>query len=150
MGSEKIMHLKIQDLQNELDANNISDFQLYSFDNFTLKIVGSFDFAYYHNVEITFYGVSYVSCATDFSNATIRLATDQDRKDLLLTRTRRFNYTPPVYKGPENYIGEKIDNIIICIPISENLDKENCVKYFIVARDFDYKFEDVLYYDKED
>lgn len=139
---------KMQELQNKLTANNISTFQFLSYENYTLKIIGGFDFAYYHEVELTFYGVSFISCGTYFPSATIRLATDEDQKDLLLIRTR--GYSRPTYKGPDNYIGENIDNIIICIPISEDFDIEKCVKFFIVARDFDYKFEDVLYHKKED
>lgn len=142
------MHQKIQTLQEELAANNISTFRWLSYENYTLKIAGSDDFAYYHEVEITFHALDFVSCATYFSGATLRLATEQDRKELLLLRTRKFGCTP-TYTGPENYIGEKIENIIICILIDEDLHPEDCKKYFIVARDFEYNFETVLYYDKK-
>jgi hypothetical protein len=116
------------DLQNGLKMRNIYDFQFESYNDFTLKLIGSFDFAYYHNVEITFYGVSFVMCPTKFMDANIRLASSEEYDWFL--KNNRINYMED-------------DDILFCFTIRES------AKYFILAEKFDYIFEEVLYYKKD-
>ena len=51
---------------NELSAAGVSEFQIASFDGYKLVIIGSFDLAYYHDIEVVFKDVSHINCPTDF------------------------------------------------------------------------------------
>jgi hypothetical protein len=122
------MTYDLLELQSGIKRKNICDFEFLSYSNFELKIAGSFDFAYYHNVEIIFHGVSFVMCSTKFHDATIRLATEDERSCLI------ENYKI-------DYMEE--DEIVFCF------EREKSENYFIVAEGFSYNFDIVLYYKKE-
>ena len=63
----------------ELDATGW-DYEIRSFDGWTLKIVGGISVAYpdSHAVEIEFGGMSYISCPHEFTNARFRQATEAE------------------------------------------------------------------------
>lgn len=121
------------ELQRLLKANNIWFFQFYSYRDLELKIIGSFDFAYYHNVEITFHEVSFISSATDFSHAKLRYATDNEKEEL-------FN---------GHSIPCEENDFVFCFTLHEELYGNSCDKYFIVAEGLDFIFEDVFYYKRD-
>jgi hypothetical protein len=123
------MKKKMNELQEKIKIRNICEFEILSYKDFELKIIGSFDFAYYHNVEINFHGVSFILCSTKFRRAKIRFATGEER-DLLLN------------EHIINYMED--DEILICFELNDGGDK-----YYILAEGFDYVFEEVLYYKKE-
>ena len=58
-----------------VETTNILDFRIQSYDSVNLIITGSFDFCYYHEVELIFHGVSYISLPADFSYPNFRKAT---------------------------------------------------------------------------
>ncbi len=142
---------KISSLQSELDANNISEFRIFEYNvqeytfgqfdvkaphRFYLKIVGSFDFGYYHEVEITFFDVRYISCPTFFRGGRFRFATADEVHLIDENSNNSFFFDP--------------EDKVICITIDESLYGNNAAKYFIIAENFDYVFEDVLYYPREE
>jgi hypothetical protein len=118
-------------LKAELTKKNISDFIILNFIQAnTLVIAGSFDFSYYHNVEIIFEEVTYISCPVSFDNATFRLANKSER----------------------SYLKDKLfdgwEDTIICICINEDIS-DACVKHFIVAKNIKYTFKNTYYYKKD-
>lgn len=116
---------KMIELQNVIKMKNIDEFEFWSYKESTLKVVASIDFAYYHNIEITFYDVSFISSATKFLSAKIRLATNEERETLL-------------QKNLIDYINDS--DILFCFTARRDTDK-----YYIIAKKFDFNTKDVLY-----
>ncbi|MDP4146396.1 MAG: hypothetical protein Q8936_18255 [Bacillota bacterium] len=123
------MDEKMTELQKGLKMHNISEYQILSYNNFELKIAGSFDFAYYHNVEITFRGVTFIMCLTKISRAKIRMATNEER--YLFLKEHNSDYMED-------------DEILVCFDIDNGGDKQ-----YILAESFDFVFEDVFYYKRD-
>jgi hypothetical protein len=71
-------------------SSNTSDFELRGYDGSRLLIIGSFDLAYYHEVEIEFEGVSYIELPTSFNQPRLRVATAEESK-----RLRFLDLSPP-------------------------------------------------------
>jgi len=59
------------------------DWRVESFERGRLTILGSTDFAYYHNAEVVFHEVEFMSCSTSFSHALFRGASDEERERLI-------------------------------------------------------------------
>lgn len=71
------------DLVNRVVAEtNTTDFMVRDFDGARLRIVGSFDLAYYHQLEIIFIEASFISVPTCFNNPVIRMATKEEKHRL--------------------------------------------------------------------
>lgn len=119
------MKVKMEELQKILLTKKIIDFEFLEYKDFTLKVAASFDFSYYHNVEIIFYGVSYIACATKLINTEIRFGTKEEREQLL--KSKRISYMED-------------DEILFCFSIFNDLDK-----HYILAEGFDYEVKDVRY-----
>jgi hypothetical protein len=122
----------VDELQNELSKTNIDDFRVLKFTQEregTLTIAGSFDFCYYHEIEINFYGTSYISCPTSFNNARFRMASELEIRLL------------------KDKIYDDCGEYVVCIVVDEiyGMTKE----YFIVANGLDYAFGTVFYYERE-
>lgn len=60
------------------ESSNTSDYQILSFNDSRLFVIGSFDLDYYHEVEIAFEGVSYIELPTVFNWPTLRAATPDE------------------------------------------------------------------------
>lgn len=110
--------------QDELDKTNIQDFEIRLFDNHNLLLIGSFDFSYYHEVEILFYNTSFVFCHTNIITKLIRLANEEEIK----------------YFSKNVYLSE--NNHLIALD-----DKFQRGSNYIVAQSMDYKFDLVKYFD---
>jgi hypothetical protein len=68
-------------LLNEIrESTNSTDFQVHSFSGFRLLIIGSFDLAYYHEVEICFDAVAYIELPTCFDRPALRFAKPDEAK----------------------------------------------------------------------
>jgi hypothetical protein len=66
----------IFDRVNEIvETTNTTDFRIQSYDSVNLLLIGSFDFAYYHEVEVEveFREVTYISLPTYFECPTFRI-----------------------------------------------------------------------------
>ena len=109
----------INDLQNKLQHSNISEFNIIYKTEYDLILAGSFDFAYYHDVEIIFKDVDFILCpGCYFSIDNFRLAT--------------------------NY---EISQLNKCIHGWEEEGFVTCLddRYYIVAQQIKFKFHNVKY-----
>lgn len=68
---------------NNLVESGVDHFQVDSFDSCRLLIVGSLDLCYYHNVEVEFADVAYISCPTHFFDPTFRIGVSGERERLV-------------------------------------------------------------------
>lgn len=120
-------------LENEIKELNIEEFTILELSsNGTLTIAGSFDFCYYHNIEIYFLNTKYVSCPIDFSNARFRLATSQEYE---------YIKNKVLFKNSAN-------GLLICIEAQKWISGD-FEKHYIMAEDVKYKVETVFYYLRE-
>ncbi|QDY83536.1 hypothetical protein FQU75_08995 [Paenibacillus polymyxa] len=119
---------KLMQLNAILSQNNIDHFYIYDYTSRPkLVLAGSFDFSYYHNIEITFYEVSFLSCPGGvFSIECFRLAND---KELELLKTVSYGF----HEGP-----------VICME-----DPTFGSRFFIAAESLDYELKTVYYYRRE-
>ncbi|MHB8732980.1 MAG: hypothetical protein ACYDAB_14470 [bacterium] len=75
---------------NQISRESLNDFRIQSFGagdaaGDVLTIVRSFDLTYYHDVEIEFADVVYLSCPTYFHSPSFRRATDAERAAVMRT-----------------------------------------------------------------
>ncbi|MEC0267015.1 hypothetical protein [Paenibacillus anseongense] len=72
----------LKEIQLQIDEMNLNHFYIISADRSgKVVLAGSFDFSYYHEIEIHFHEVSFISCPMDlFMIDTIRLATIEESK----------------------------------------------------------------------
>ena len=78
------MEEQLKELQENIVKNNIREFCVYSYTDMVLTILGSFDICYYQEVLIKFGSVSYAECLTDFMYPLFRLATEDEKNELIL------------------------------------------------------------------
>ncbi|WP_434749951.1 hypothetical protein [Paenibacillus amylolyticus] len=120
---------KLEQLQQELKAGNIEHF--YKIEpgqkqSQQLVLAGSFDFSYYHNVEITFTEVEFILCpGTIFNVELFRLATEEENTQL-----------NSIMHGYER------NGTVFCL---ENEFEQQ--RFYIVAKQMTYHFGMVYYYD---
>lgn len=125
----KIFHKTINDLQSRLECTNISDFNIICKNEYDLILAGSFDFAYYHDVEIIFKDVDFIFCpGCTFRINNFRLATN----DELLELSKYMH-------------GWEREGFVTCL---ENTSFSSN-KYYIVAQQIKFKFHNVMYEVKE-
>lgn len=119
---------RINHIANETNTN---DFRMESFDGATLVITGSFDFVYYHEVEVIFSEVSYISLPTDFHYPLFRLATEEER-----ARVRTATALEP-------------EDIVYCIE-AETTSSIERLPFFIVAQKMEVSEGTVYHYQRDD
>lgn len=117
----------LKKLNHELSKTYIADYYIYDYSSRpSLVLAGSFDFSYYHNIEITFNEVSFVTCPGGiFTVDHFRLATSDEVKRLN-EFTYGYNDTPT-----------------ICLE-----DTTFKTTFFISAAEVNYNFQNVYYYKK--
>jgi len=88
------MHLEGEEVMALLESlrasSNTSDFELQDYDGSGLLIIGSFDLAYYHEVEIEFESVTYIELSASFNRPRLRIATAEESE-----RLRFLDLSPP-------------------------------------------------------
>lgn len=116
----------IDSFQNELDKTNVEDFYIIRYDRSgKLILAGSFDFCYYHNVEIIFHDVSFICCpSSTFTVNRLRIADESEIQEL-----------------HQMIHGYQKDGFAICME-----DTFSNTSYYIIAHDIEYKFQKVNYY----
>jgi hypothetical protein len=121
---------KLEQLQQELKANNIEHFYMIESgqkQSQQLVLAGSFDFSYYHNVEITFSEVEFILCpGTIFNVELFRLATEEE-----IAQLNSIMY------------GYERNSTVFCL---ENEFEQQ--RFYIVAKQMTYHFGMVYYYDR--
>ncbi len=117
----------IDKLQKELDKNGVGKFIVISNNGYNLTLAGSFDIYYYHEIEITFEDIDFVSCPGGvFYINKFRKATDEEILELA------------------NHIkGYAKRGFVVCM---ENRHNE---KFFVVAHGINYKWVTEYYYKRE-
>ncbi|KAA0541674.1 hypothetical protein FZW96_21600 [Bacillus sp. BGMRC 2118] len=120
--------IKINEIQNLINSMNINDFYIYNYEfNGDLTIAGSFDFSYYHDLEIHLNEVSFITCpGSIFNMDTIRLATEDESK-------RIFEISHGYNEG-----------FNICLE-----DSDFNIRFYISAMSFDYSIQKVYYYKRD-
>lgn len=117
-------------LNEGIQDRGVLDFSIRSFEDHRLTMVGSFDLDYYQDVQIEFSGVSYLSCPSDFSDASFRELHRDECADLI------------------EFLGESLDHEsrVFAVDIE---DFYNVHTHYIVADDVDFQFGKVYYYPRE-
>ncbi|GAA3413625.1 hypothetical protein [Paenibacillus hodogayensis] len=120
---------RLKEIQRNIDEMNIGDFYVISTDNAgNVVVAGSFDFSYYHNIEINFHKVSFVSCPISlFKIDTIRLASEEESKQL-------GDWSYGYHEGT-----------VICLE-----DKVYKHKFFLACSNVTYTKRTVYYYKRND
>lgn len=124
---------RIQDvlkrLQQDLEQSNIEDFFIVTYDRRgKLVLAGSFDFCYYHDVEIIFHDVSFICCPG--STFTVN----------------HFGIAEETVINNLSHIMNGYDKEGSVISLSDTFSNTS---YYIGAHDVEYKFHKVKYYDKK-
>lgn len=121
---------KLGQLQQKLKEGNIEHFYItepIQHQGRQLVLAGSFDFSYYHNVEITFHEVEFILCpGTIFNVELFRLATEEE-----IVQLNAIMY------------GYERSGTVFCL---ENEFEEQ--RFYIVAKQMTYQFGMVYYYDR--
>ncbi|MGF7142438.1 hypothetical protein HNQ56_000856 [Anaerotaenia torta] len=123
MKFEKIM----SDLQSKVENMNLNDFGIINYNGGgMLLLAGSFDFSYYHEIEVIFGGVSFICCpASNFSIDKIRIANEKEAVNL----NKMYD----------------IDNSGYIVAIDDELAN---TAYYIVCEEITYNIQTVKYYDE--
>ncbi|WP_252236232.1 hypothetical protein [Clostridium sp. CH2] len=119
------MNEKMTELQRIIELKKITNFKFSYYKDFILKVVGSLDSDYYHNIDITFYGVSFLSCPTQMIDVKIRLGTNKEYEWLL--QNHKISYLED-------------EDILFCFTTKDDSDK-----YFIFGENFNFIVQDVEY-----
>ena len=108
---------------------NINDFWIEKMNSSNLILAGSFDHGYYHEIEITFTEVKYISCPGGIFNVSkFRSASEEERNKLIEQKVFGNEWLNPKC------------NVII---LEDNIEE---TKYHIVFEEMSYKFETVFHY----
>ena len=121
---------ELERINTILATNEIPDFWIQEFNGINLILRGSFDFFYYHNLEVEFKEVSYISLPVEFHFPFFRLA---DTKEINLISNL-------VFLSPED--------IVYCLE-AETSCSINRIPFYLVARSITIRKETVFYYKKE-
>ena len=116
---------------NEIpETTNTTDFRIQSFDSVNLLLTGSFDFSYYHEVEVKFQEVSYISLPADFSHPHFRRADEAE-----IASIRKI-------------VALESEDIVFCIEAetSGSLDR---LPFYVVAEKMTVTEGTVYYYEPE-
>ena len=114
---------------NELAES--TDFRIDSYDGSSLLLTGSFDFGYYHQVEVKFGEVSYISLPSDFSNPNFRRADDAEIESI------------------RKLVALEAEEIVFCIE-AETSSSLARLPFYLVAEGMTVTEGLVFYYDRPD
>jgi len=116
---------------NEIvETTNTTDFRIQSYNSVSLLLTGSFDFNYYHEVEVEFKEVSYISLPSDFYDPVFRLANAEEIESI------------------RKLIALEKKDVVFCIEAgtSCSIDK---LPFYIVVESVSMREGRVFYYDRE-
>ena len=119
--------LDLTQLNDGILDNGILDFTVRSYADNHLVLVGSFDLAYYQDIQIEFSRVSFLSCPTEFSDASFRCLSPAACGELL--------------ESFADHIQD--DDKVFAIDLSRFYDVQT---HYIVAHSIEYTFGKVYYY----
>ncbi len=126
--------MMLKKIQKIIDDKGIKEFSFMEYSFFDkLILIGSGDISYYHQIEIIFHNVSYISCPTMFRVAKIRKATSREQEAIRRLLVNDCDF-------------EK--DIIFCIETDID-DEEIHQKHYIVAEKIEYNNDFVYHYKRE-
>lgn len=117
----------LKKFQEDLEKTNIDDFYFIDHDGIDIILAGSFDFCYYHDVEVKFLQVEFICCPNQIIADKFRIATKEEVLEL-------HQYM----RGYEN------NGLVFCMEDTFTKDK-----YYIVAHGIEVKWGTVYYYKRD-
>ncbi|MCR9141105.1 MAG: hypothetical protein NXI24_02555 [bacterium] len=120
----------LSQLNDGILDNGVLDFSVRSYTDNRLVLVGSFDLAYYQDIQIEFGGVSFLSVPTEFSDASFRCLRREECGELL--------------DSFSDYMQE--DDRVFAVDLSRFYDVQT---HYIVANSIQYAFGKVYYYRRD-
>jgi hypothetical protein len=118
----------LNDFQKKLEKTNIDEFNVINYDGINLMLAGSFDFCYYHNVELIFSEVEFICCQNYFKADNFRIATNRELADLNMITNSNIDSSGFAFCMEDKYFGDKS---------------------FIIAHGLRQKWGTVFYYNRE-
>lgn len=120
----------LSQLNDGILDNGILDFTVHSYTDNRLVLVGSFDLAYYQDIQIEFSGVSFLSVPTEFSDASFRCLNREECGELL--------------ESFSDYMHE--DDRVFAVDLSRFYDVQT---HYVVASSIQYHFAKMYYYRRD-
>jgi hypothetical protein len=116
---------------NEIvETTNTTDFRIQSYDSANLLVTGSFDFCYYHEVEVEFRAVSYISLPSDFNSPNFRRVSTHEIESI------------------RKLIALEPEDIVYCIEAGTSCSIVK-LPFYIVAESVTVREGLVFYYERE-
>lgn len=124
------MHSVVKNLQEDLGKTNLEEFYIKSYKDYggKLLLVGSFDFSYYHDVEVIFYDVSYICCPTSYFTVNRFRVADENEN----------------VKFVNLFSGEQYKGQLIALD-----DTFLSISYYILANNMEYNFSKFFYFNED-
>jgi hypothetical protein len=117
-------------LNEIVETTNTVHFRIQSYDSVNLMLTGSLDLCYYHEVELVFHAVSYISLPADFRYPKCRKATLMEVAEI------------------GNFIAVDTNETVFCIEAATSSSLEK-LPFFVVAESVSLKEGIVFYYERE-
>jgi hypothetical protein len=126
-------------LNEILETINAIDFRIQSYDLADdLLIAGSFDFCYYHEIEVIFHEVSYISLPASFGEPHFRRASPVEVIEVGKQMGQQVS----------NLVAWDTEEVVFCIEATTDYTL-NRLPFFVVARSVSWREGRVFYYERE-
>ncbi len=119
---------KIDRINKIVATTNTTDFLVQSLENGTLLITGSFDHAYYHELEIRFHGVGYIALPSMFDHPELSIATDEQQQAVPHIEVGENEILFVIHEDP-NFNGGRIHFVV-----AETLEITEGMVYYYVRK----------------
>ena len=117
---------KLNIVNKTIQSDNISDFRIERYEINNLLLTGSFDFCYYHSLELNFTEVSYISLPTEFNYPIFRIANLSEIQSI----------RQQIFLEPED--------LVYCIEAETSCSTER-LPFYVVAKDMNVRVGKVYY-----
>ncbi|MDF1666113.1 MAG: hypothetical protein P1V97_30425 [Planctomycetota bacterium] len=127
------MSIKLAGLEKVAQRLNVDEFKIKKFDSVRLTICGSFDFCYYHQIEIHFDEVSYIDLPCIFWAPSFREASKSEIAVFQRSKGHHF-------EAPE---------VLLIMDAESPTASEGRLQYYIVCESAHFIEGMVYYYERE-
>jgi hypothetical protein len=121
---------KIKEINDFLKKEMWFDFELLDYSKNCLTVVGSTDFSYFHNIEISFKDVFYISCNVEWRSDTSENIIEIEQGD----EARKINVANKIEQG---------------YTLFKFIPEDNDSFFYISAKEVEYNTDCVFYYKKD-
>lgn len=132
----KSNEIRLIEYEKDMEKMNIWEYEIIEMTDGKLTIMGSMEFAYYHEVELYFENVTHLALPCAFGEVKIRLATQDEIENEL---RKRFCFK--ILSGQQ---------VFVLHTEAGSLSLDNGDTYVILASRFNYKVGVVYHYMRED